>query len=82
LPASQHQPDKTYSIEQTARRKEEAEGRKEDADIRLEQVAQITQFLSLFVNTEVSQVLPPATTVINTKHTPMDETPASDSPKR
>jgi hypothetical protein len=82
LIASQLQRDEAYSIEQTARRKEEAEARKEDGDVRREQAAQITQLLSLFVNTRVSQSLPFATTVINTEHTPMDDTPASESPKR
>jgi hypothetical protein len=82
LIASQLQRDKAYSIEQTARRKEEAEARKEDAKVRREQAAQITQLLSLFVNTRVSQPFPPATPATNTEHTPMDDTPASDSPKR
>jgi hypothetical protein len=82
LIASQLQRDKAYSIKQTARRKEEAEARKEDVDVRREQAAQITQLLSLFVNTRVSQVPAPATTVLKTEHTPMDATPASDSPKR
>jgi hypothetical protein len=82
LIASQLQRDKANSIEQTARRKEEAEARKEDADIRREQAAQITQLLILFLNSRVSQVPAPSTTVPETEHTPMDATPAWDSPKR